>query len=365
LHLSQSNPRRQIQTHILRQKGIEEVPDHPKIIKLIDRKDLSYGEVSVMLRISTILSEDYLLADNQIQFAEISHQVPSLIEKEQDTIKVFLSRESSVIQQVITTYSTAYEVFGGFVKDFIRNYLYQKFANYIPSSTRQGAEALHKLLLKNRELFKYEHTDLGDLDSLLNEYVSGEIEFPEVLKRSTTVQRTQTQSVGQGQVGSAEEEIPSLTDNVDQSVINTNTLLPLPPIDRTETKTNKKILKTSKKYPHLNNYCLFLSLSDRVYRRQLDFFFEPHTTKVIWGMHRIVYIFTHASSNLSLYYDIELKERLMNEATGGMAIPTTTILTEDRIFIPIIDELVEYFDIKEGRKEFFVRHDIITDFSTE
>ncbi|MCF6252498.1 MAG: ATP-binding protein [Methylococcaceae bacterium] len=365
LHLSQSNPRRQIQTHILRQKGIEEVPDHPKIIKLIDRKDLSYGEVSVMLRISTILSEDYLLADNQIQFAEISHQVPSLIEKEQDTIKVFLSRESSAIQQVITTYSTAYEVFSGFVKDFIRNYLYQKFANYIPSSTRQGAEALHKLLLKNRELFKYEHTDLGDLDSLLNEYVSGEIEFPEVLKRSTTVQRTQTQSVGQGQVGSAEEEIPSLTDNVDQSVINTNTLLPLPPIDRTETKTNKKILKTSKKYPHLNNCCLFLSLSDRVYRRQLDFFFEPHTTKVIWGMHRIVYIFTHASSNLSLYYDIELKERLMNEATGGMAIPTTTILTEDRIFIPIIDELVEYFDIKEGRKEFFVRHDIITDFSTE
>jgi len=41
------------------------------------------------------------------------------------------------------------------------------------------------------------------------------------------------------------------------------------------------------------------------------------------------------------------------------------ILTEDRIFIPIIDELVEYFDIKEGRKEFFVRHDIITDFSTK
>ncbi|MCD4681047.1 MAG: ATP-binding protein, partial [Bacteroidales bacterium] len=115
LHLSQNNPRRQIQTYILKQKGIEEVPDHPKIIKLIDRKDLSLGEVSVMLRISTILSEDYLLADNQIQFAEISHQVTSLVEKGQDTIMVFLSRESSAIQQVITAYSTAYEVFGGFV----------------------------------------------------------------------------------------------------------------------------------------------------------------------------------------------------------------------------------------------------------
>lgn len=365
LQLSQSNPRRQIQSHILRQKGIKEVPDHPQIIKFIDRKDLSLGEVSVMLRISTMLSEQYLLADNQIQFAEISHQVPSLVEKEQDTIKIFLSREASSIQHVITAYSTAYEVFGGLVNDFIRNYLYPKFANYIPSSTRHGAEALHKLLLKNRELFKYESADLGDLDSLLNEFVSGEIEFPDVLKRSTSIQRTQTQSVGQGQVGTAEEEIPSLIDNAEQPVINTNNLLPLPPIDRTDTKTNKKILKTSKKYPHLNNYSLFLSLSDRVYRRQLDFFFEPHTTKVIWGMHRIVYIFTHASSNLSLYYDIELKERLMNETTGGTAISTTTILTKDRIFIPIIDELVEYFDIKEGRKEFFVRHDIITDFSTE
>lgn len=363
LHLSQNNPRRQIQTQILRQKGIEEVPNHPRIIKLIDRKALSLGEVSVMLRISTILSEDYLLADNQIQFAEISHQVPSLITIEQETIKIFLSRESSAVQQIITTYTTAYEVFGGFVKDFIRNHLYQKFANYIPSSTRHGAEALHKLLLKNRELFKYESTDLGDLDALLDDYVSGEIEFPEVIKRSTAVRRTHTQSVGKAQVGNAEEEIPSLTDNEDHQEINANTLLPFPPIDRTDSKTNKKILRTSKKYLHLNNFSLFLSLSDRVYRRQIDFFFEPHTTKVIWGMHRIVYIFTHASSNLSLYYDIELKERLMNEATGGIAIPTTTILTEDKIFIPIIDALVEYFDITEGRKEFFVRHDIITDFS--
>lgn len=82
-------------------------------------------------------------------------------------------------------------------------------------------------------------------------------------------------------------------------------------------------------------------------------------------MHRIVFIFTHASSNLSLYYDIELKERLTNDTTGGMPIPTTTILTKNKIFIPIIPELEEYFDIKVGGKEFFVRHDIITDFTKE
>ena len=178
-----------------------------------------------------------------------------------------------------------------------------------------------------------------------------------------TVQRTHTQTVVQTQVGNAEEEIPSLTESVANQEIHADILLPLPPIDRRETKTNKKILKTSQKYPHLNNFSLFLSLSDRVYRRQIDFFFEPHTTKVIWGMHRIVYIFTHSSNNLSLYYDIELKEKLRNDTTGGIAIPTTTILTDGKIFIPVIDELIEYFDIKEGKKEFFVRHDIITDFS--
>lgn len=364
LHLSQVNPRRQIQSYILRQKGIEEVPDHPKIISLIDKDKLSFGEVSILLRISTVLSEDYLLADNKIQFANISHQVPSIIKKEQETINIYLSRESGAIQQLITTYTEAYEVFGGFIKDFIRNHLYQKFSAYVPSSTRHGAEALHKVLLKNRELFQYESSDLGELDSLLSGYVSGELELSDVLKQSTTIRKIQTQQVGKLQVGSAEEEIPSLTENIVSQEENINSLAALPSIDRTDSKTNKKILKTSQKYPHLNNYSMFLSLSDRVYRKHLDFFFEPHTTKVIWGMHRIVYIFTHASNSISLYYDIELKERLMNNSTGGVAVPTTTILTDGKIFIPIINDLEEYFDIREGQKEFFVRHDIITDFST-
>lgn len=362
LHLSQSNPRRKIQHQVLRSKGIEEVPDHPRVDKIIDRKELSLAEAACLLRISSILSDDYLLLDNQINFAEISHQVPSIVLKEGEKIVVYISRTSTSIQQVINCYNTAYEVFGGFVKDFIRNYLYTKLADYIPSSTKQGAEALHKVLQKNRELFKYESTELGDLDSLLSDYVAGEISLPEAIKKSATIQRTHTQSVGKRQVGSAEEEIPSLTASSSPQNENIGQLVALPPIDRTDSKTDKKVLKTSQKYPHLNNFSIFLSLSDRVYKRQIDFFFEPHTTKVIWGMHRIVYIFTHASSNLSLYYDIELKEQLVNDSTGGRPIPTTTIITQDRIFIPVIDELASYFDIHEGRKEFYVRHDIIVDF---
>ena len=198
---------------------------------------------------------------------------------------------------------------------------------------------------------------------MLRDYSSGKVNFPDWIKESTTITRTYSWSVRISQVGSVEQEIPSIVEKQEDDQINIDIYLAIPPIIRTDTNTTKKILKTNKSYPHLNDFNMFLGVSDRVYKRQLDFFFEPHTTKIIWGMHRIVYIFTHASNNLSLYYDIELKERLTEESTGGRAIPTTTIITQNRIFIPIIPELHEFFDIKEGTKEFYVRHDLITDFS--
>ena len=361
-HLSQNNPRRRIQHHVLKQKQIEEVPDSPNINKVFGRSELNLSEVALILRTTNVLNEDYLISDAKVFIAEISHQVPSMVKHNDGIIEVYLSRESGAVQQVLQTYETAYEVFGGFVKDFIRLYLYQKFAPHVPSSTKQGANALHKILMKSRELYKYEYSDLGELESLLSQYVAGEIEFPEVLRKSTTVIRTHSQSIQQNQVGNVEQEIPNIaveTETADQP--NLDLLAAFPPIMRTETKTNKKILRTEKPYPNLNNFSMFLSLSDRIFKRQMDFFLEPHTTKVIWGMHKIVYIFTHASNSLSLYYDIELKEKLSDEATGGTAIPTTTIITSNKIFIPIVNDLKAFFDIKEGSKEFYVRYDLITD----
>ncbi len=364
LHLSQNNPRRRIQNHVLKQKQIEEVPDSPNIIRVFERSELSISEVSLVLRTTNILNEDYLIADAKVFIAQISHQVPSMVKYNNGVVEIYLSRESGAVQQVIGAYETAYEVFGGFVKDFIRIHLYQKFVSYVPSSTKQGADALYKILMRSRELYKYEYSDLGQMESLLSQYVAGEIEFPEVLRKSTTVTKTHSQSVRQNQVGNVEQEIPSIVEHAEASEQpNLDFLAPVPPIMRTETKTNKKILKTEKPYPHLNDFTMFMSLSDRIFKRQIDFFLEPHTTKVIWGMHKIVYIFTHASNKLSLYYDIELKERLFDEATGGTSIPTTTIITSDRVFIPIINDLNSFFDIKEGSKEFYVRYDLITDFT--
>jgi len=297
----------------------------------------------------------------------ISHQVPSIVEYTDNVVIVYLSRESSAVKQVLQIYSKEVSLFEGFVKDFVRNYLYQKFSAYVPSSTKQGADALHKILMRNRELYKYEYSDVGALESLLSEYVSAEIDFSEVLKRSKAITRTQCQFVKLNQVGTIEQEIPSIIESSNIILNNTadkvtfDQYYALPPIIRSETNTEKKILKTAQQHPQLNNFSLFISLSDKIFKREPDFFFEPHTTKVIWSMHRIIYIFTHASNKLSLYYDIELKEKLFDESTGGKAIPSTTIITENKIFIPIIIEHNSNFDIKEGTKEFYVRYDIIID----
>ena len=113
-------------------------------------------------------------------------------------------------------------------------------------------------------------------------------------------------------------------------------------------------------YPVLNNFKMFLSLSTRLFRTEYNFFLTPHTTKIIWGANRVIYFFTYASSVLTLYYDIELKDHIVDESTGGAAFPTTTMITKNKIFIPIPEELMPSFEITEGdRKEFFVRYDTI------
>ena len=77
-------------------------------------------------------------------------------------------------------------------------------------------------------------------------------------------------------------------------------------------------------------------------------------------MHRIIYIFTLLSGKLTLYYDMELKTKLSKDSTGGKTITTSTIITKNRIFVPIIPEMEDYFDIKEGSRKFVVRFDDIS-----
>lgn len=102
-----------------------------------------------------------------------------------------------------------------------------------------------------------------------------------------------------------------------------------------------------------------MALSDRAVHLEGEFLRSPHTTKLIWGAHRIIYILTDATRELSFYYDIELKEPLRTDTTGGAMFPTTTIVTKDRIYLPVPKDLEQAFRITSGAKEFYVRFDTI------
>jgi molecular chaperone HtpG len=368
LHLSHDSIRKNIQQSVLDQKQIERVSNDPQILREYDAKDLTTPEFALYLRLTTIIKEDYLIEDPHVIFSDISHQVPNMVTNKNGSVNIFLARNSGNVRQLLTIREQNPELFNAFVKDYIRNYLYQKLSPFVPSSTKEGADALFKILQRKKELFTIELEDLGDIDVLLKDYIEGKISINEVFKSSLSMVKPQKQILEQGQIGSIEQELATIIDHsLIQSSDEKNTRdvnIPYPAIKLLSNETNKKVLCTHSSYDQLNEFRMFLGLSDKLYERECDFFFDPHFTKIIWGMHRIIYMFTHASRNITLYYDIELQDHINNNnQAGGCSIPTTTIISKNRIFVPVVNELVQCFDVKNKSLSFHVRYDLLTDFN--
>lgn len=367
LHVSQNNPRRKLQLRYIRENlGLEEVPNEAVVTREYLESELTIAEAALSIRIAVTLEEDYLIHNSKVIFADISHGAPCLIKQNPDgTIFIFLSRKDTAIQSVLQCYESAYEVFPGFVKDYVRSHLYKLLSQYVPSSTREGTDALYKILQRNREVYRIEQKDRGEIEKLLGDYLKGDASFGEVLKRTSKTIRSQTQRVTKSQVGSIEQEIPDMASSPvqqaveEQEVEGSREYPPTPPILRTDEETDKKILLTPESYPILNGFKTFLALSDRLFKRERDFFRLPHTTKIIWANHRVIYIFTTELSNMSLYYDIELKKKISNDSTFGGMFPTTTLIMKNRIFVPVAEPLDETFKITDEAKEFFVRYDLL------
>lgn len=366
LTLSHDYPRRSIQQNILNRNLIPQVSDSATVLKTYNKHELEISEFAFLLRMMSTLKDDYLIMDTRINFAKISHGVANLVKKEGETVCVFVSRDSNNVKQVLKMYDMEPRLFDGFVKDYIRNYLYLQIAQYVPSSTKEGAEQLYRMLQRTKELYTIEKFERGDMEGLMEDYILGKRQLKDVIRVSEDMQKTHKQTVDQGHVGDMEQEIPSIiqTSTITEETPKNDPGLPMPPIKVLANDTQMKILKTSQPYPQLNNFTYFIALSDVVFDKQLDFFLDPHTTKVMWGMHKIVYIFTHASGQLTLYYEIELKNnRLADGMTGGQQMPTTTVLSKNRIFVPVEPSLIPYFDFKEEKLEFYVRYDLISDFN--
>ena len=96
-----------------------------------------------------------------------------------------------------------------------------------------------------------------------------------------------------------------------------------------------------------------------------EFFLQPHTTNIVWGGQKTLFIFMHHSRQFGLYYDLLARE-VIEAPTGGGAYPTCSIILKDRLYIPIPGEISASFVPALGeKKRFEIRADILRTESAE
>ena len=359
LHLSQGNPRRGLQHRYLSEIArIEPIPDEI-LVERIPATELTLEEAMFLVQLRGVLLDDYLMADVDAAFASISHGVAFDVQSAGNELAISIARDTPAARTVIECYATARDVFEGFMKDFVREHLYTLIRDHVPSSRRQGRDALYERLKRNKELVRLQEEDYGPIEAVLSDYLAGKAELEDVLRTSRGRPSAQVQTVTAQQVGRGEEEFAEIIGAPSGPSAPGNEWEPSPPILREDIESDMKVLMVDREHPKLNNFRMFLALSDRMVRREGEFLRWPHTTKVIWGAHRIIFIFGDESGELSLYYDVELRTPLDVGLTGGSMFPTTTIITKKRTFVPVPRLLQPAFEVSEGGKEFYVRFDTI------
>ncbi len=86
---------------------------------------------------------------------------------------------------------------------------------------------------------------------------------------------------------------------------------------------------------------------------------QPHSTSVVWGGQKLLFIFEHHSGEFGLYYDLQTTH-VVSASSGGGPFPTATIVLKNRIFIPIPEVVSASFIPQPGeRKRFEVRSDLL------
>ena len=354
--LARSSPRRDCEINYLRMYcRIEELTDEPKILEHKADSEMSLAEKGLAFRLASILSTDYFL-ESHIRFGSISHGVPVLVSEDSTPIKIFLDPTGTTVQVILELYENQYDAFVHMAKDFTRNMIFPRVADLVPSSTRQGAEAFLKSIYRTREVFEYEATDLENLTTLWEDYMSGKIDFPQAANRANRVAARSYQEVDSTTAGTVREVVPDI---MDDELVTEQQYGPLPPIERLDIDTDKKLLTIEDRYPALKGYRCFLALTDRVQKEKGEFFLQPHRTSVVWGGQKALFIFEHHSGKFGLYYDLQTQS-LISDQSGGGSFESCTIVMKNRIFIPIPSLIqANFLPEQTEKKRFEVRCDIL------
>ncbi len=351
--LSRRSPRRNCEHGYLGAKGIREVDITPKVERKVPIERQSFSQSALATRLTIILEEDYFLRVD-IRFGSITGGLSLLVTNRNVPVEIYLDPDSTSVAPLLSLYRDDYVAFAAFVKDFVRSAIFPRISKLVPSSTREGAEAFLRHLRSNRELFEYEFEDKADLEEIFEELRAGRLTTTEAAKRLTDMDRSfvNVSNADTAPLSSVVNEIVDEGTDGDLS----ESFDAKPGIDRRHEQTHARILTSDRP---VNGYSCFLSLSDRVQREKGDFFLQPHTTEVVWGGRKVIFIFQHHSGRFGLYYDI-LCPGLVGAASGGGPRVTSTILAKNRTFIPVPEDIVSDFLPKTGeRKRLEIRCDIL------
>ena len=357
---TRGSPRRDCEIQFLRTYcRIEEISDDPTVLEEKSNLETSAAEKALAFRLGSILSNDYFL-ESHVKFGRISHGLPILVTRRKAPVEIFIDPTGGTVRLILDLYVNQFAGFGHMAKDFVRNMIFPRVSELVPTSTRQGAEAFLKSIHRAREVFEYEAADLESLASLWKDYMSGRLSFQQATERSNRVATRSYQVVDSMAAGSMRDVVPDVIDNQSATEQPTESEFgPMPPIQRLDMETDKKLLTIATGDPSLKTYRCFLALTDRIRAENGDFFLQPHRTSVVWGGQKALFIFQHHSGEFGLYYDLQTR-KLISDESGGGSMVSCTIVMKNRIFIPIPTSIQARFLPEEGeRKRFEVKCDIL------
>ena len=360
LILARTNPRRRCESYFLNaHTKVSSISDAPVVKDRRSYAQFSTAESALAYRVEFILETDYFVKAI-VDFGTISHGLPALALKESDRIRITLNPDGQTVQLLLGVYQTEFGAFGSMAKDFVRTVLFPRIAEYVPSSTRQGAEAFLRAIRRPREVFEYADDDLGDLPRIWEDYSEGRIHLDEAVARSQAAVRSSVQVVDLAT--RARDVVPDVIENeqaLHDAAGPTLNLDSSPGITRLDMTSSAKLLVIDDKEPALRGYRCFLAITDKAREEMGEFFLQPHSTSIVWGGQKTLFIFMHHSGQFGLYYDLQTRE-VVEAPAGGRAYPTCSIVLKDRLYIPIPDEIRASFIPASGQKKRFeVRADIL------
>lgn len=363
LILAKSNPRRQCEAMYLQYYcKTQAISNAPIIDKIIPEDEFTLAQSALAFRLKTVLQDDYFVS-SEINFGTISHGLMLLVQFESDNILVTLDPSGATVATLLGLFESEYSAFGSMVKDFVRNAIFPKISDKVPSSTRQGAEAFLRAIRRPKEIFEYEETDTSSLSLIWTDYSEGKISLTEAVSRSENVVKNSVQIVEVGSSAQVNDIVPDVVQNEQATHIENGEealwLEALPAIMRTDVNSSMKLLTIPQTDPSLRGYRCFLALTEKARADMGDFFLQPHKTSIVWGGQKVLFIFLHHSGEFGLYYDLQTRDSVSN-TSGGKAYPTSTMVLKNVVYIPVPEEIQERFIPAIGeRKRFEVRCELI------